>query len=292
LSQKRRGKNGFIQVTTRLRIEAMTSSFLLLQNEGFLVQNCIRTSLAALRTWRTEDRCAFYGAFFGLTVGFERLLKILILLDHWYRSRKFLTDAELKVYCHDIEKLYAKVESLFGQYGVIRNDNLKPDEIDREILAFLSSFARRGRYYNLFTLSGSEGATNPLGEWEDILREIYEKDIPEEKQIPEPDENLILVDHVDGNGCIKLTRAGNTVQTQTEHNYDLQKMHIALPEMCWRLVKLLAPLKSLLISIHEQIREKDHGTDGELSVPYMDEFLEFVGEDKTSILESEDWPNF
>ena len=267
----------------------MTSSFLLLQNEGFLMQNCIRTSLAALRTWRTEDRCAFYGAFFGLTVGFERLLKILILLDHWNLSRKFLTDAELKVYCHDIEKLFAKVESLFDKYDVVRNENLQLDEIDRKLLAFLSGFARRGRYYNLFTLNGSEG-TDPLGEWEDLLREIYEKDIPEEKRLPEPDENTVLADHVEGNGCIKFTRAGNAVQTQTEHDYDQKQMHLALPEMCWRLVKLLAPLKSLLISVHEQIREKDHGTDGELSVPYMDEFLEFVCEDKAAIFESEDWP--
>lgn len=253
------------------------------------MQSSLKTSLAALRTWRIEDKGAFYVAFFGLTTGFERLLKVLILLDHWNHSRKFLTDEELKVYGHDIGKLYGTVETLFEQYGVIRKDHLKLDKIDQKLLMFLTGFARRGRYYNLFTLSGSDGVVDPLGEWEDLLREIYEKDVPKEKRLQEPDENEILVDHVEGNGCVKLTRKGNPMQTQTEHVYDQGKMRLALPEMCWRLVKLIAPLQSLLISIHEQVREKDHETDGELSVPYMEEFLEFVCEDKAVIIESEDW---
>src|SRR5208283_4958570 len=177
----------------------MTSSFLLLQNEGFLMQNCIRTSLAALRTWRTEDRGAFYGAFFGLTIGLERLLKVLILLDHRNRCRKFLTDSELKVFCHDIEKLYGSVENLFQQYDVIRKEHLKLDKIDRKLLMFLSSFAKRSRYYNLYTLTGNEGVADPLGEWEDLLRDIYEKDVPKEKHLSDLDENDILVDHTEGN---------------------------------------------------------------------------------------------
>lgn len=254
------------------------------------MQNCLKTSLAALRTWRAEDKGAFYGAFFGLTIGFERLLKMLVLLDHWNHSRKFLTDSELKVYCHDIEKLYGSVENLFQQYGVIRKNHLKLDKIDRKLLMFLSSFAKRSRYYNLTTLNGNEGVTDPLGEWEDLLREIYEKDVLKEKRLPDLDESAILVDHIEGNGCIKLTRTGSTLQTQTEHVQDQEKMLLALPEMCWRLVKLLAPLQSLLISVHEKIREKDHGADGELSVPYMEEFLEFVCEDKSVIYESESWP--
>lgn len=267
----------------------MTSSFLLLQNEGFLLENCFRNSLAALRTWRTEDKGAFYGAFFGFTTGLERLLKVLILLDHWHRHRKFLTDWELKAYCHDIEKLYKSVENLFQQYGVTPKNHLKIDKIDRKLLQFLSTFAQRSRYYNLYTLTKG-GAVDPLGEWEDLLRDIYEKDVPEEKHLPDLDENDILVDNVQGNACVKLTRTGSTLQTQTEHNYDQEKMVLALPEMCWRLVKILAPLRALLISIHEKIREEDHGRDGELSVPYMEECLEFVCEEKSVIYESENWP--
>ena len=266
-----------------------TSSFLLLQNEGFLMQNCLKSSLAALREWRIEDKGAFYGAFLGFTIGLERLLKILILLDSWCRDRKFLTDSELKVYCHNLEKLHESVYVLFQQHGVVRGKHLEADEIDKLLLQFLSSFAQRNRYYNLYTLT-KDGAIDPLGEWEDLLRKIYETDVPEDNHLQEPDENCILADHVEGNACVKLTRTGSTLQTQTEHDHDQRIMAIALPEMCWRLVKILAPLQALLIAIQEKIRKADHDGDGEASVPFMEEFLEFVCEDKSVILESEDWP--
>src|SRR5260221_4214404 len=265
------------------------SSFLLLQNEGFLMQNCLKSSLVALRKWRIEDKGAFYGAFFGFTIGLERLLKILILLNSWCRDRKFLTDSELKVYCHNLEKLYESVSGLFQHYGIIRGENLEPDNIDKLLLQFLSNFAQRNRYYNLYTLT-KDGAIDPLGEWQDLLRAIYERDVPEDEHHPEPDENRILADHVEGNACVKLTRTGSTLQTQTEYDHDQISLALALPEMCWRLVKILAPFQALLIAIQEKIRTADPEGDGEANVQFMDEFLEFVCEDKSVILESEDWP--
>src|SRR5665213_1319396 len=257
----------------------MTSSFLLLQNEGFLMQNCLKSSLAALRKWRIEDKGAFYGAFFGFTIGLERLLKILLLLDSWCRNRRFLTDSELKDFCHNLEKLHESVGALFQQHRIVRGKKLESDKIDKMLLQFLSSFAQRNRYYNLYTLT-RDGAIDPLGEWQDLLRNIYDNDVPEDKHLPEPDENYILADNVEGNPCVKLTRTGSTLQTQTEHDHDQGIMAIALPEMCWRLVKILAPLQALLIEIQEKIREADHEGDGEASVPFMEEFLEFVCEDK------------
>lgn len=254
------------------------------------MQTCFVNSLTALRTWRSEDKGSFYGAFFGFTIGLERLLKVLLLMNSWNLHRQFLTDSELRKSGHDLENLYGSAANLFQQYGVELKNNLEQDKIDRKLLMFLSSFAIRSRYYNLYTLTDEEVSANPLGEWEDLLREIYENDVPTEKQLPDLDENDILVDQVNCDTCEKLTRTGSTYQTRTEHNYDQRKMAIALPEMCWRLVKLLAPLQTLLIAIHEKIRVEDHGRDGELSVPHMEEFLEFVCEDKNVIFESEDWP--
>jgi hypothetical protein len=58
------------------------------------------------------------------------------------------------------------------------------------------------------------------------------------------------------------------------------------------MVQLLVPLKELLIVLREQVHKDDlakGGPHADPSVPYMEEFLEFVCEDKT-VLESEDWP--
>lgn len=68
----------------------------------------------------------------------------------------------------------------------------------------------------------------------------------------------------------------------------------ASPHMCCRLVQLLVPLQELLIAINQEIRQdnfKIGGDDTDPSIPPdMNEFLDFVCGEKTTILESDDWP--
>src|ERR1019366_4092597 len=124
------------------------------QSEGFLMRTCFVNSLTALRTWRGEDKGSFYGTFFGFTTGLERLLKVLLLMNSWNLNRQFPRDSELRTFGgntgHDLEKLYESATNLFQQYEVTLKNNLKQDKIDRKLLMFLSSFAMRSRYYNLY----------------------------------------------------------------------------------------------------------------------------------------------
>jgi len=48
--------------------------YLLLQNEGAVIQGCLKSSLTALRTGSSAERGPFYVCFFNYTVGLERLL--------------------------------------------------------------------------------------------------------------------------------------------------------------------------------------------------------------------------
>jgi len=71
------------------------------------------------------------------------------------------------------------------------------------------------------------------------------------------------------------------------------KIAAVSPYICWRLVQLLVPMHELLIAVREQVQKDNHrigGDDTEPSVPYMEEFLDFVCDDKRVILQSEDWP--
>ena len=64
--------------------------FLLLQNEGYLMQGCFKSSLKNLRQAQNGERGQFYSACFNYAIGLERLLKVLLLLDHWHRERNDL----------------------------------------------------------------------------------------------------------------------------------------------------------------------------------------------------------
>ena len=131
---------------------------------------------------------------------------------------------------------------------------------------------------------------DPLGEWADLLREVYKQDVPAQDHLPELDELDILVDHIEGNANMNSTAEGCKLVTQSEHVRDQSRLALALPLICWRLVKLLVPLQSLLVVIQERISEDDHRIDGEASVPVMWEFLDFVCEDRNVILKSVEWP--
>ena len=143
-------------------------TYTLLQNEAFLMQGCFKSSLSELRKAPNAQPSHFYAVFFNFSIGLERLLKILLLLDKWHLERKFLTDDELKAKAeaslasrrkkakgHNVENLYNDACALFHKYVVEWNNVYDLDSINRDLLNFLASFANGSRYYNLNVLAGA-----------------------------------------------------------------------------------------------------------------------------------------
>jgi len=57
-------------------------SFLLLQQEAFLIRTSLAQGLTLLGSANIGEKGKYYGAFFGLSIGIERLLKVILILDH------------------------------------------------------------------------------------------------------------------------------------------------------------------------------------------------------------------
>jgi hypothetical protein len=260
--------------------------FHLLQNEGALMQGCFKSSLSTLRTGRSGDRGRFYAASFNFAIGVERLLKLLLMLDHWSGFQHFPSTQELKGYGHDIERLHASVLLLFPQYNVLWPSGFEPDDLDRDLLRFFSDFARSSRYFNLDVLAGGALGTDPLVRWSALISRVYEADVPEMKRVHNEEQLDAMVKMIEPN---VFSFPGD--QSFRETVQDHSKIALALPAMCLRLLKLLVPLKELMISIREQIHRRDHEAGRNWDVPFMEEFLDFVCRDKTIISEApEDWP--
>lgn len=259
------------------------------------MQGCLKSSLSALRAGSSVERGPFYVAFFNFAIGVERLLKVLLLLDHWQRDRRFPNNSELKRYGgrsgHDVEMLYASAKVLFARYGLPWPPGFEPDDIDRRLLGFLSDFAKSSRYFNLDTLAGAAKSADPLAAWEALLDDVYEEDVPELKRVSNEAQVDTVVELTEAHVVhIPSTSMGGETQSYRDLCQDHEKLALVLPEMCWRLVKILVPLKELLITIRQRAQEEDLRRGGEVSVPFMEEFLDFVCKDKTIILDGEDWP--
>jgi len=269
-------------------------TYQLLLNEGHLFQGCFKSSLVALRRDRSADRGRYYAASFHFAIGLERLLKVLVLLDHWKRERRFPDTQELRQHGgrsgHDIEKLYLTVRDLFVRYGV-SCPGFDPDDLDTRLLGYLSDFAKVSRYFNLDTLVGESRSEDPLARWDALLHEVYERDLPEMQRIHDEDQLDAMAETIEGNVVhMPCESMGGEPQSFRGMVQDHGMIARALPAMCLRLLKLLIPLKELLIEIRVGIHaDDDHSQSA--TVPFMEEFLDFVCRDKTIVDEApEDWP--
>lgn len=107
-------------------------------------------------------------AFFALSIGLERMGKLIFLADHAIRNEgAFPTDQDLRKFCHDLISLIAKCEDIGTGVSQDRDYKARPnDPIHRGIENVLSLFATKLRYYNLNHLAGADrGQEDPVALW-------------------------------------------------------------------------------------------------------------------------------
>src|SRR5947209_276246 len=86
-------------------------SCLLLMQEGHLVRSSLTTGLTALRSAHRGERGLYYTGFFQLSIGVERLLKAILIVDHMSKNNLDTPTREtLKKFGHKITELLTAVE--------------------------------------------------------------------------------------------------------------------------------------------------------------------------------------
>jgi len=148
----------------------LTKEDKLLLNEAGLSSTCLGQGLTALRKANFVFKWNYYQAFFLLTIGIERLLKVIIVSKYKVENNCFPKNEFLKKLGHDIKQLIQVVES----YNL--DDKKIEGEIELLIIDFLTNFAKSSRYYNLDAITGSGNSHSPLSEWKVIQNKIKEKE--------------------------------------------------------------------------------------------------------------------
>jgi hypothetical protein len=107
-------------------------------------------------------------AFFGLSIGLERMGKLIFLADHAIRNDgAFPTNKELKKFHHKLTPLLKECEAIGARFSQNRDYMIRPsDAIHRGIEEVLHRFATNLRYYNLDHLDGAaQGQQDPVALW-------------------------------------------------------------------------------------------------------------------------------
>src|SRR5205823_6159614 len=92
---------------------AFSPTFLLRQQEGYLIQACLTSGMTHLRNARVDTKGSFYAAFFQLSIGLERLMKTTLIIDHMSKHDFAApTIKELRAFGHNLASLFEELRDL------------------------------------------------------------------------------------------------------------------------------------------------------------------------------------
>lgn len=263
-------------------------SFLLLQQEGYLISSCLSTGLTALRAAHVHNKGAFYTSLFNLSVGFERLLKAIVIMDHMLNNNLAApTKKQLQAYGHDIADLYNTCHTI----GQRRQSEIpmcsQLDAIDQGLLLLLRDFARGTRYHNLDALSASHNGLDPLSRWGQLILDILQKDVSKKQQNKILSQANVVASAIEDSTVTRIHGLNQSPLTTAEA-LSLPGLHDkAVRFAVLRLVKILSPVRDLLGKVSHEAYHLD------LSVPpfpQMQEFLEWLWDDRRFVLRKKQWP--
>lgn len=144
----------------------MDKNFITLTNETLFARSCLGLGLTQIRQANYSELGTYCQAFINLSVGLERLAKIVILLDYLiYNNGNYPNFKTLKNYGHNLNELYSKSQEISNRNNIkFQYYSQLTDEIHTNILDILSNFAKGDRYANLDFLTG-ENDKNPVADW-------------------------------------------------------------------------------------------------------------------------------
>ena len=142
------------------------------QRETQLAATLIARGVTALGNASHATPGLYAEAFFGLSIGLERVGKLIYIADFaMANAGRFPTDDDLRKIGHDVESLIKECEAVASKLDANRLFATKPnDQIHDAIVRVLSEFGKRTRYYNLRYLAGAAGGIDdPIAMWWSVV---------------------------------------------------------------------------------------------------------------------------
>ncbi|MER9263252.1 hypothetical protein NKI63_01530 [Mesorhizobium sp. M0410] len=153
------------------------------RRESALVRHLIGSGATALGRANYADQVGeYYTAFFGLSVGLERLAKLILVADHAIANAGQMPDERVvRRFRHNLTDLMEAAHKVADKQALKLDFPRPTNAISPKIIECLDAFADagRGRYANFAALGDPNlGQHDPIGKWwgevaELILKEHY-----------------------------------------------------------------------------------------------------------------------
>lgn len=275
---------------------AFSSTWFLLEQEGLLARACLCNGLTALRRANIGDKKGlFYSAFFELSIGFERALKLVLILDHMASNHLVPPDSKtVEDYGHKLRSLFNATKAVCGTRGITVLDSFQPNSLPIIILGFLDDFAHPGgRYSNINKLTGHKhrAMVDPIMQWDKIASQIMQTQATlRERQRAQFNGKMARLAF--GDVAISL------VSDLNQQPMDVAPLHVRASELdtaakhaIYALVTLIAALCEVLDPLcGSALAANPPGNSAVADVPDMKEFFQFACKDRQYVMRKRQWP--
>jgi hypothetical protein len=274
-----------------------SSVFFGIQQECYSIAAQLTQGLTALGRSTIADKGQCYPAFFGLSVGLERLFKLVLNLDHMAEnSGKALGSKALRKLGgdsgHDLVALLDQVGQIAERLGLKEAADLKLSGIQADILKLISDFGDAfSRYANIDHISGEANARDPLVPWQAVLERIVQEEVPANRR------EAILKQ------AQKVARAFEGHAIARFHSFDHRLLSMeelmALPglqgEAARRAVVHVLRIVRASVRVLEQASDRATASTGHLGdkvmvIPDVRDFFRFVWVADRDALRKKRWP--
>jgi hypothetical protein len=146
----------------------LSPKFLALSREAGLAAESVAAGLTTIRKAHYGSGGIYTTAFFQLTIGIERVLKLILVVDFMLDNNgQFPDDKYVRSKGHDLSALIDSAKSVANRRNLVLRFSYPDDPITAAVVEVLTEFATATRYYNLDYLTGgrSKNMSDPLKAW-------------------------------------------------------------------------------------------------------------------------------
>lgn len=275
---------------------AFSATWYLLEQEGLLAHACLCNGLTALRRANLGDKKGlFYSAFFELSIGFERVLKLILIIDHMGQNGLVPPDSKtVEDYGHKLRSLFHATKTVCATRRITVLDVFQSNSLPIVILDFLDNFAHPGgRYSNINKLTGqkNQAMADPIVQWGEIASQIMQTHATlKERERTQLNGQMASLAFGDA--------AASLISDLSQQPLDVASLHVRASELdtagkhaIYALVTLIAALREVIDSLCcEAWAANPPGNSGMADVPNMKEFLQFAWADRKYVMRKRRWP--
>jgi hypothetical protein len=274
---------------------AFSKSFFLLEQEALLAQACFCNGLTALRQANLgSQKGLYYSAFFELSIAFERMMKLTLIVDHM--ASNDLTPPpfqDIKRHGHKLMPLLDATKRVCAARGLNALDAFAEGSIPVQLLTFLSGFADAdGRYANINSLTAHSPRTvpDPLATWGVLAKAILQN------RATRAERRSADAAHEIGAAIAPFSMTLISDMDQTHPDIDRMlatsaELDTAAKHAAFELISLVAALRTVLEAVTGAARSINVSRSRDLAeIPELGEFFEFAWPDRKYVMGKRRWP--